>query len=439
MPEFRPDTIVVGAGYVGLTLALHMASKGLSLLAIDTDKNKVLELQQGKTPIYEKGIRETLKSCVRAGKLRFATSATEGAPAWILAISYFPGDTQHYLRVLDTIQGRDDKPPLILIRGTVPVGYIRSYLLPALEKQFKGPVDKAFYLVSAPERTLSGAALEELSNLPQLLGGTPESVAKAEQLFGKCGINCMPLPNLEAGELAKIFTNFARLVEFNLSNFLGVLCHQVDISEEAMIKAIMAGYPRLSSLYIPGPGVGGFCLPKDSLVLHDGLMEMEKSWEINLRDYPQQQSQLNQSVIRFHKKKVLELTSKCKSILALGIAFKGTPPTDDTRDSTGLEIVRGILEAKRGTSLHVYDLTVSQEKLKALELPLASFPILLSRYDAVLLLNNDPAYVTFLKSLITPNLSSSMTLYDPWRLVVSDQEFIFQETFPWQSLKKDSF
>ena len=432
---FKPNAVVVGAGYVGLTLALHMASKGVSVLAIDTDKKKVDELQKGETPIFETGIKETLKKCVESGTLKFATSTTEGAPFWILAISYFPGDIQHYLRVLDVIKGRNNEPPSITIRGTVPVGYIRAYLLPKLEKQFNGKLDEAFYLASAPERSLSGAALDELANLPQLVAGSDKSVEKVSEHFAKSGISCVSLPKLEAGELAKCFSNFARLVQFNLANYLGALCHQYDTSEETMVEAIRLGYPRLNFLNVPGPGVGGFCLPKDSLVLYDGMKELEKTTHVipSVKDFPFQANQLNEGIIQFHAERVEEMTKNMGQILAMGVAFKGKPRTDDTRDSVGIKIVRCLMD--KGRKVEVYDRTVGEINLRNLELPIASKPIDLQKYQAVLLLNNDPEYKNELISMFPEKFGGAVALYDPWRLLVTGKESIFQSAFPWQSLK----
>lgn len=434
----KTDVAIVGAGYVGLTLALHMASHGLKVLAIDKDEKKVMALQNGETTVFETGIKESLIKGVRSGNLHFASSTQEEIPAWILAISYFPGDKQHYLRVLKSIRGKEGEPPVIMIRGTIPVGYIRSHLLPALEKQFKGSLDHAFYLASAPERSLSGAALEELANLPQLIGGTPKSIEKASQVFEKSGVSCVPLPSFEAGELAKTFTNFTRLVQFNLSNFLGVLCHQYNVSEETMIEAIKAGYPRLNFLSPPGPGVGGFCLPKDSLVLQDGLKELTDTFEkkINedhLWEFPRKQYELNENIIHFHQEKVAKITEKKSRILALGIAFKGRPQTDDTRASVGLEIVKNLLT--QGRTVEVFDRTVPPEKIQALELPVAPSPLDLSRFDAVLLLNNDLEYKNILLYSLSSSLDKTVTLYDPWRLIVTGKESIFQENFSWQTLK----
>jgi UDP-N-acetyl-D-mannosaminuronic acid dehydrogenase len=426
------DAVVVGAGYVGLTLGLHLASRGLSILAVDSDHKKVEELRLGKTPVFEKEIQNALSSCAQAKKIQFVTETQGGCNYWILSISYFPGDTEHYKRVLKTIKGSPGQPPAILIRGTVPVGYTRKHLLPMLEEQFGGPLDEAFYLATVPERSLSGAALEELGSLPQLVGGTNESFKRASQLFEKSGVSCLQLPSLEAGEVAKTFTNFARLVQFNLSNYLGVLCHKFDISEEIMFQAVKEGYPRLNFLSSPGPGVGGFCLPKDSLVLHDGLRERVDSSMDDLALFPRQQFDLNQHVIQFHSKQVKQMVSGAKRVLALGVAFKGDPQTDDTRDSVGLAIIRNIVLQ---TSVEVYDRTVSDEKLRSLELNLAPSPLELSRYDAILILNNDPEYRNILCSSLRDTDRESVILYDPWRSLLTGKESIFQESFPLQTLR----
>ena len=240
---FKPDTVVVGAGYVGLTLALRMASRGVQTLAVDIDPQKVAELQARRSPIFERDIQETLTQCIRSDNLRFCTSVEDHVSSWILAISYLPGHPEHYVGALRTITPLDNEPPLIVIRSSVPIGYTRTRLLPALEEQFGGPVDKAFYLVSAPERTLSGIALKELGTLPQLVGGTEASVDKAVSLFEKGQITCLALPSLDAAELAKTFTNYARLVQFSLANFLGVLCHEFGVNDRSMMEAVICGYP----------------------------------------------------------------------------------------------------------------------------------------------------------------------------------------------------
>jgi len=441
MPEVEPikpkiDVVVIGVGYVGLTLAIHFASEGLYVVGVDNDREKIRRLKKGETNLVEPGIPEVLTKVIASGHLRFTTKLEEGAPNWILAIPYFPGKPELFAEVLDGIEGDDETPPLVVTRGTVPVRFSRDFILPRLEEKCNGKLDEEFYLASCPERTLSGAALEELSTLPQLIGGSEKSAERAAQLFEKAGIRSLKLPLLEGGELAKVFANFARFVEFNLANFLGVLCHIHGVSEETMINTITSGYGRLNFLKQPGPGVGGFCLPKDSLILQDALdaLDHENPNLSGLTAYPTREYELNQSVICYHLGRVLQLTEGKRDILACGVAFKGVPKTDDTRDSVGLAIVREL--TRQGRSVEVFDVSVSPEKVESLGLVRTAEPIDVSSFDAVLLLNNDADHRNLFCASEPADPGRSIALYDPWRLLVVGKESIFQERLPLETIKR---
>ena len=428
--QFNADAVVIGAGYVGLTLSLHLASKGLNILNVDINENAIKKLKQGESHIFEESIQIALKNCVQSGKIQFSTTVPkEGCNYWVLAISYFPGDKSHYLKVLSNIKGFRNNPPTIMIRGTVPIGYTSQEILPALQKQFNCKLDENFHLASTPERSLSGDALKELENLPQIIGASEISFKKAELMYDKSGIKCLHVPNLEGGEIAKTFTNFARLVQFNLSNFMGVLCHKFQISEDSMYESIRQGYPRLQYLSVPGPGVGGFCLPKDSLVLHDGLKELFQIDDSNKRlvNFPKLQFELNQSIIYSHAEMVLQLLKSKTKVLAMGLAFKGIPRTDDTRDSVGMYIVKYLM--KNGINVFAFDRTVPSKNLKENALKVADEPITIAEYDAVLILNNDTGYKNYIRKNLDTEKQIKITLYDPWRQIVKSHETIFQLTY----------
>jgi len=423
----RWDVVVVGAGYVGLTLSIHLVLKGLRVLAIDQDEARVAALARGEIGIYETGIREALREAIDSGRFGLDHNGARAA-AWILATSYAPGSNRDCLPGLDTVCANAKGSVLVAIRSTVPIGYTRARILPVLERQF-GTLDKDFYLVSCPERTLSGAALEELAALPQLLGGTPGSCREAVSLFERAGIPTTTLPSLEATELAKTFTNFSRFVQFNLSNYLGVLCQELGLSDRMILEAVKASYPRLSFLSGAGSGTGGFCLPKDGLILAEACRELAltEHWLKPLADFPKDQYSLNQEIIQFHQVRVAEMTRNSARILALGVAFKGQPVTNDTRGSVGLETVRFLLGV--GRAVEVFDCTVETDELVALGVPVAPVPVKVSRYDSVLILNNDPSYREILLDASNRESGVSINVYDPWRLIVRDNESIHQEAF----------
>src|SRR5450755_2604570 len=65
---------VLGAGYLGTTHAACMASLGFDVLGVDTDPQKIDQLNAGHLPIYEPGLRELLRSGLDSGRLAFTTS-----------------------------------------------------------------------------------------------------------------------------------------------------------------------------------------------------------------------------------------------------------------------------------------------------------------------------------------------------------------------------
>ena len=432
----------MGAGYVGLTLGLFLASRRVHVLIVDTDAAKVQRLQRGESTIYEADIREALSGTLETGCLHFSTRPPKGAPAWIVAVPYLPSElspdsTPHYLNCLEPIRGMGSTPPVILIRSTVPVGFTRSKIAPHLEMLLGGHLDRDFFLSVCPERTLTGKAIEELANLPQLIGGSRPSIEKSVPLFERCGISCVPLEPFETAELGKAICNLSRLAQFNLANFFGLCCEAFGVNAQELRPALMAHYPRLQ-LPEPGPGVGGSCLPKDSLVLWDGLLSQALTGDPagEVWAYPKQQYLMNEQLIARVAQAVVDFVRPhgALPVLACGIAFKGTPRTDDTRNSVGLKIVQALQKA--GVQVRIHDLEVKPEAILALGLQPAVAPLDPSGYAAILLLNNDPGYLRLLEEGILPESGKTVDFYDPWRLLLADHPSVFARAVPLARLRE---
>jgi len=433
--------VIVGAGYVGLTLGLFITSRRVSVLIVDTDAGKVEQLQRGDSTIYEAELRASLSTALQSGYLRFSCQPpARGARTWIIAVPYLPSElskdsVDRYLRCLQPIRGTGSSPPVVMIRSTVPVGFTQSKIVPRLTELLGQPLDKGFFVSVCPERTLTGKAIQELGSIPQLVGGSPASVAETLPVLERCGFSCAVLENLEAAELGKAFCNLSRLTQFNLANFLGLCCERFGINTHELIRALETHYPRLH-LPMPGPGVGGSCLPKDSLVLMDGLTEPSSASAQEIWDYPRQQYQANEEMIACVAQAVVDFTAPNASrpVLALGLAFKGMPRTDDTRNSVGLKIVEALL--RNHVDVRVHDLTVPVPSVKALGLRPAPSPIDPTAYSSILLLNNDLGYLDLLRSGLSPNTPGTFGLYDPWRLLLSDSPSVFSKEVSWDWLRE---
>src|SRR5947207_931265 len=80
---------VVGAGYVGLVSAACLSEFGHHVVCVDTDSEKISELQAGRIPIFEPGLDEIIAANVKARRLSFASqlaAAISGAEAVFIAV-----------------------------------------------------------------------------------------------------------------------------------------------------------------------------------------------------------------------------------------------------------------------------------------------------------------------------------------------------------------
>src|SRR5262249_33430113 len=115
-------------------------------------------------------------------------------------------------------------------------------------------------------RIVQGESLVELERLPQLVGGvTPQATDLAAKLFRVLCPKVILLSPVEA-ELAKLFCNAYRYINFAIANQFYLLAesHQADFHR--IHRAVREEYPRMQGLARPG-FAGGPCLVKDTYQL----------------------------------------------------------------------------------------------------------------------------------------------------------------------------
>jgi len=79
---------VIGTGYVGLVAGEGLAELGSQVICVDVDKEKIAHLKEGKTPFYEKGLKDLIRKNQKAGRLIFTTHLDEGVhPSNIIFIA----------------------------------------------------------------------------------------------------------------------------------------------------------------------------------------------------------------------------------------------------------------------------------------------------------------------------------------------------------------
>jgi len=92
-----------------------------------------------------------------------------------------------YLRdALITVRMGLHRGQLVVIESTVPPGTTIGLAKPLLEESGL-KVEEDFYLAHVPERIAPGKAIDELLNMPRVVGGVgPKSTEKALELYSSC-------------------------------------------------------------------------------------------------------------------------------------------------------------------------------------------------------------------------------------------------------------
>ena len=383
--------IIYGAGYVGLTLGIFFAKNKSNVIFIENDKNKLKKLKNGICPIYEKNVelefKKNLSKFIFLDKFRFNQRDQNYI---FITFTYFPNKFKDYSNNIKEML--ISKRNFIMIRSTLPVGFFDKLFSIKFFKKMENNI------VYCPERTLSGDALNELKKLPQVIGGNKVSIKKANLFFRKYKIKTIPIDNFSISEFIKIYTNFARMTVFNLSNFAGLFSNILKYDEIKLYNYLKRSYSRLNFISPFGPGVGGFCLPKDTKIMHESILNM-KSFKnsTSIKRYAKINYDLNNEIINFYSNFILEKTKILDRILFLGIAFKGLPETNDTRDSVGVKIIKKI--SKHRKNINFYDLIVK----KFLNKNANDKEVLTKKYNLIVILNNHPEYKKIAKKIEAKN------------------------------------
>jgi UDP-N-acetyl-D-mannosaminuronic acid dehydrogenase len=258
--------IVGGCGHVGLPLGLAFAERGVRVTLLDIDPAKVEMVNAGRMPFQERGAEAILRKV--AGKTIFATLDPRclGEVQAVITAVGTPVD-RHLNPTLNDLYGGIDQMLRHVSDGTLFV--LRSTIYPGVTKLAHNRIvslGRKIPLAFCPERIAEGKALEELENLPQIVSAfDPEAMGMARDLFLLIAPSVIELDPLEA-ELAKLFTNSWRYLNFAISNQFFMIAKNYGLDFYKIYDALTRDYPRMKGFSRPGFAAGP-CLLKDTLQL----------------------------------------------------------------------------------------------------------------------------------------------------------------------------
>jgi GDP-mannose 6-dehydrogenase len=357
---------VFGLGYVGSVSAASFAADGHTVVGVDVNPDKVASLNEGRSPIVEKGLDELIRDNAANGRLRATTSTKEAVEATDLSLICVGTPSRRngsldlcYLeRVCEQIgEALADKPSyhVVVVRSTVLPGTTHDVVIPALEKFSGKKYGTGFGVTVNPEFLRESTAIKDFRQPPMtLIGHNYKSDAQpTEALYSKVDA---PLVNtsIRTAEMIKYASNTWHALKVCFANEVGNLCKRLDIdSHEVMDIFCRDEKLNLSSYYMkPGFAFGGSCLPKDVRAMQYRAKELDL-------DMPVIQSILGSNELQIRHALEMVVETGKKRVGLLGFSFKAG--TDDLRESPIVILAEALLG--KGYSLRIYDRNVSIARL----------------------------------------------------------------------------
>jgi UDP-N-acetyl-D-mannosaminuronic acid dehydrogenase len=267
---YRGRVAVVGVGFIGLPLALSFAQRGVEVVGVDANAQLVEALNAGRTELLEhdgdRSAQEILREALAAGRFQATTSypAAREADAYIVTVGVpIRGRVPDFAELdaccvaLARVLKRGD---LVVIRSTVVPGTTKGRVVPILQSVSGLVAGVDFDLAYASERIAEGRAFEEFRTMPLAVGGlTERATERAMALLAVVTEAPMTVADIRVVETAKVIENVQRDVNVAMMQEVARLAAGIGVDTYELVR--VANTHRRVELLLPGPGVGGYCLP----------------------------------------------------------------------------------------------------------------------------------------------------------------------------------
>jgi nucleotide sugar dehydrogenase len=352
---------IIGLGYVGLPLAILAAKKGHKVVGVDLSKEKIEQINQGKSPLADEYIHSNLKK-----GMIFATSDYSAIKTSDVVVICVPTpvkenhqtDMSYVENSSKSISTNLKKGALVVLESTVYPGTTEEVILPIILSAGLKLTDD-FLLSHCPERIDPGNKKWNVENIPRVVGGINElSTKKTKEFYDSIlDANVVTVKSSKEAEATKIMENTFRDINIAFMNEMAKSFDKAGIDIMEVIKG--ASTKPFSFLpHYPGCGVGGHCIAVDPYYL------INKAKDYNFdHEFLRLARKINESMPEYtvmlleQELKKIGKELKGAKVGVLGLAYKGN--IDDARESPSFEII-SILKNK-GVEVFVYDPFIPSE------------------------------------------------------------------------------
>lgn len=339
---------VVGAGYVGTSIAVMLGQK-LNVKLIDTNQEKIEKINSGISPIRDSYIENYLKN--HNLSLEASDDLTNDINNSQLIILCLPTDfneinnsfdTTIIENVLDEIFSLNFKG-ICLIKSTVPIGFTMK-----MKKKYNS--EKIYF---SPEFLREGHALfDNLHPSRIIIGGIDKDAISLGKLIHEFALSDASIINMtsDEAEAVKLFSNTYLATRIAYFNELDTFCMQNNLDSKNVINGICLD-PRIGNDYNnPSFGYGGYCLPKDSRQLNS-----------------QVDTSHNQIISASIRSNAARINKICEEILKISVNKVGLyrlimkQGSDNFRESSSVKILEKLKSSN--LSIQVYEPNIKEKEI----------------------------------------------------------------------------
>jgi nucleotide sugar dehydrogenase len=347
---------IVGMGYVGLPTALALYGQCGRVVGVDVNADRLHEIATCQADLGAPDRARLVAAMAdRTFELTTDPAALRDADAVIVCVpTPVDGDHVPNLTALHgacaTVVERARVGQTIILTSTSFVGTTREMLIDPLRERGLA-VGTDVFVGFSPERIDPGNPDHLQRDTPRVVGGaTPACADRVAEVIRQFTDVVYLVGSPEAAEATKLYENVYRAVNLALANEFADVCGTLGLDPvEITLAAGTKPYGFLGSM--PGPGVGGHCIPCDPYYL---------LWQLAGRDTGT--PLLEQAMRSIHTRpatvvrRAVEVLADAAilpaeaRVIVLGVSYKSG--VRDLRESSALPLIDGLAATGAEVAYH---------------------------------------------------------------------------------------
>ncbi len=319
---------VVGLGYIGLPTALLIAKSGITTHGFDVDHNKLEQLKKGDIYFDEKDIAAIFSEAQEYFKV---SEALEPSDVYIIAVPTpvmdGAADLSYVMEALKTIKSVARDGDLIIVESTVGPADCLQIIMPEIASW-----QTRCLFAQCTERAIPGNTIDEMINNDRVIGANDDAAAqKAVNVYKSFVCGEVTVTDVTTAAVTKVMENTYRSVNIALANELATLANKLNFNVWEAI-ALANRHPRVN-IHLPGPGVGGHCIPVDPYF----LVDKERKISV-VREGLKMNESMAEYIVQSLMNMIAEYQINDVSVAILGYAYKKN--VDDGRESPAERVIQ---------------------------------------------------------------------------------------------------